>query len=149
MARCRVPVAAIIAGDGGARTDLQQLIHDLGVEDRVRLIGRLDDESMRAWYANAFGVFFGPYDEDYGFITLEAMLSAKPVITCTDSGGPLEFVLDGETGYVTPPDPDSVADAIERLYQDKQRAKDMGAAGLSRYRSLGISWDHVVQKLLS
>jgi glycosyltransferase involved in cell wall biosynthesis len=77
------------------------------------------------------------------------MLSAKPVITCTDSGGPLEFVLDGETGYVTPPDPDSVADAIERLYQDKQRAKDMGAAGLSRYRSLGISWDHVVQKLLS
>ncbi len=149
MARCRVPVAAIIAGDGGARAGLQQLVHDLKVEDRVRLIGRLDDESMRAWYANALGVFFGPYDEDYGFITLEAMLSSKPVITCTDSGGPLEFVLDGDTGYVTPPDPDSVADAIERLYNDKRRAKDMGAAGLSRYRALGISWDHVVQKLLS
>jgi glycosyltransferase involved in cell wall biosynthesis len=149
MARCRVPVAAIIAGDGGARTDLQQLIYELKIEDRVRLIGRIDDEAMRTWYANALGIFFGPYDEDYGFITLEAMLSSKPVITCTDSGGPLDFVLDGETGRVVTPDPDSVADAIEYLYEDKQRARDMGVAGLSRYRSLDISWDHVVQKLLA
>lgn len=149
MARCRVPVAAIIAGDGGARTDLQQLIYELKIEDRVRLIGRIDDEAMRAWYANALGVFFGPYDEDYGFITLEGMLSSKPVITCTDSGGPLDFVLDGETGRVVSPDPDSVADAIEYLYEDKRRARDMGASGLSRYRSLGISWDQVVEKLLT
>ena len=149
LARCRVPVAAIIAGDGGARTDLQQLIHELKVEDRVRLIGRIDDEAMRIWYANALGIFFGPYDEDYGFITLEAMLSSKPVITCTDSGGPLDFVLDRETGRVVAPDPDSVADAIEYLYEDKQRARDLGVAGLNRYRSLDISWDHVVEKLLA
>ena len=40
----------------------------------------------------ALGVIFPPLDEDYGYVTLEAMLAAKPVITCTDSGGPLEFV---------------------------------------------------------
>lgn len=50
-------------------------------------------------------VFFGPYDEDYGYITLEAMLAAKPVITCRDSGGPLEFVQQDETGWVVEPDP--------------------------------------------
>lgn len=149
MARCRAPVAAIIAGDGGARTDLLRLIYELKIEDRVRLIGRIDDKAMRAWYANALGIFFGPYDEDYGFITLEAMLSSKPVITCTDSGGPLDFVLDGETGRIVSPDPDSVADAIEYLYENKWRAKDLGAAGLSRYCSLGISWDQVVDKLLA
>jgi glycosyltransferase involved in cell wall biosynthesis len=149
MARCRVPVAAIISGDGSLRKDLQQLIHDLNVEDRVRFIGRIDDDALRIWYANALGIFFGPYDEDYGFITLEAMLSSKPVITCTDSGGPLDFVLDGETGRIVAPDPDSVADAIEYLYEDKKRARDMGLSGLSRYHSLDISWDHVVEKLLA
>jgi len=149
MAHCRAPVAAIIAGDGGARADLQQLIRELKVEDRVRLIGRIDDKEMRTWYAHALGVFFGPYDEDYGFITLEAMLSSKPVITCTDSGGPLDFVLDEETGLVVAPDPTSVADAIEYLYENKRRAKEMGLAGRDRYRSLDISWDRVVEKLLA
>ena len=148
MARCRAPVVAIIAGSGGSRLELLRLIHELKVEDRVRLIGRIDCVAMRTWYANALGVFFGPYDEDYGYVTLEAMLSSKPVITCTDSGGPLEFILDKETGLVVIPDPDCIADAIEHLHEDKKRARNMGATGLCKYRSYGISWDDVAQKLL-
>jgi glycosyltransferase involved in cell wall biosynthesis len=148
MARCRAPVAAIIAGTGGAQMELEQLISELNINNRVRLLGRIDDEEMRAWYANALGVFFGPYDEDYGFITLEAMLSSKPVITCADSGGPLEFVIDGETGCVASPDPDGVADAIEFLYADKQRAKHLGIVGRERYRELDISWNRVVESLI-
>jgi len=148
MARCRAPVAAIIAGDGGARPELERLISELDVGDRVRLIGRINDEEMRVWYANALGVFFGPFDEDYGFITLEAMLSSKPVITCTDSGGPLDFVVDGETGFVVAPEPEGVADAIEFLYADKQRAKRLGDAGQERYRAFDISWSRVVEKLI-
>lgn len=149
MARCRAPVAAIIAGDGGAKTTLLRLIEELNISDRVRLIGRIDDKEMRAWYAHSLGVFFGPYDEDYGFITLEAMLSSKPVITCTDSGGPLDFVLDGETGFVVSPDPDSIADAIEYLHNHKRNARDLGAAGRDRYKSLDISWDSVAGQLLT
>jgi glycosyltransferase involved in cell wall biosynthesis len=148
MAHCRAPVAAIIAGEGGHRARLERLICDLDLGDRVRLIGRIDDAAMRAWYANALGVFFGPFDEDYGFITLEAMLSSKPVITCSDSGGPLDFVVHGETGLVVEPDAASVADAIEVLHANRPRARAIGAAGSAYYRSLGISWDNVVDELL-
>jgi glycosyltransferase involved in cell wall biosynthesis len=103
---------------------------------------------MLSWYANSLGVFFRPYDEDYGYVTLEAMLSAKPVITCSDSGGPREFVLDGETGFVVEPRPELVADAIDRLAANPGRAAQMGQNGLASYASLGITWDHVVSTLL-
>ena len=44
---------------------------------------------------NCLAVLYPPVDEDYGYVTLEGMLSSKPVVTCTDSGGPLEFIADG------------------------------------------------------
>jgi len=76
------------------------------------------------------------------------MLSSKPVITCTDSGGPLEFVEDQVTGYVCDPDPKVIARAIDALYADKQKAKAMGQAGYNKYHAANISWDHVIETLL-
>jgi glycosyltransferase involved in cell wall biosynthesis len=149
MAYCKSPVMAVIAGDGGMRQSLELLVEELNLQDRVRFVGRISDSEMRVWYANALGVFFGPHDEDYGFITLEAMLSSKPVITCSDSGGPLDFVVDGETGVVVNPDPQEIAHAIEDLFRNKERAKEIGSAGLARYRALNISWDSVLKKLLA
>ena len=55
---------------------------------------------------------FVPQDEDYGYITLEAMLAAKPVITVTDAGGPLEFITDGSEGLITAPEPAPLARAM-------------------------------------
>ncbi len=149
MRHTRSRVFALIAGEGGARERLARLIEDLGVSDRVRLLGRIPDDDMPSYYACSLGVFFGPRDEDYGYVTLEAMLSAKPVITCTDSGGPLEFVRDGQTGLVVEPEPQAVAAAIERLVDSRSLAVDLGHAGRERYRQLGISWDRVVAQLLS
>ena len=146
---CRAPVGFVIAGDGGLRHELQVLIDRLDLSARVRLVGRVSANEMRAWYANALGVFFGPFDEDYGYVTLEAMLSAKPVITCTDSGGPLEFVLDGVTGAVVPASPETVARAIDALFESPDRAAAMGRAGRQRYADLEIGWDHVLDALLN
>jgi glycosyltransferase involved in cell wall biosynthesis len=72
---------------------------------------------------------FPPLDEDYGYVTLEAMLSAKPVITCTDSGGPLEFVRDKETGLIAEQTPESLAAAMDELWKDQARAKAWGENG--------------------
>src|SRR5690242_21322023 len=47
-------------------------------------------------------------------ISLEAMLSSKALITCSDSGGPLEFVRDGVTGYVADPTAQAMAAAMDR-----------------------------------
>ena len=90
---------------------------------------------------------FTPYDEDYGYVTLESFLASKPVITCTDSGGPVELVEDGVSGWVTEPDPRSVAEAIDSLAADRNRAARMGMAGLERARALEINWDHVIEEL--
>jgi glycosyltransferase involved in cell wall biosynthesis len=113
MAQVKSPVVALIAGTGGQQLQLQALIEQLGLGDRVRLLGHLSAAEHRGFYARALGVFFGPYQEDYGYVTLEAMLAAKPVITCSDSGGPTEFVVDGVTGAVVAPTSEAIAEVID------------------------------------
>lgn len=88
-------------------------------------------------------------DEDYGYITLEAMLAQKAVITCADSGGPLEFVIDRQTGIVAQPAAASLAAALDMLWDDRERARQWGCAGRQRYDDLHIDWGHVVERLLA
>jgi glycosyltransferase involved in cell wall biosynthesis len=118
------------------------------LHDRVAMLGHIPDAEKYAWYANALAVAYPPYDEDYGYVTLEAMLSSKPVITCADSGGPLEFVVDGETGFVTPPEPRALAEKLDWLCEHQGQAARMGRNGRAHYADQQISWDHVVQTLL-
>ncbi len=147
MAHVRTRIIALIAGDGGQRDKLERLVAELELGHCVKFIGRPSDEEKIGLYARALCVFFGPYDEDYGYVTLEAMLSHKAVITCHDSGGPLEFVVAGRTGCVVAPEPKEIAAAIDELNDNRARAVQMGAEGRTRYTELDISWDAVVEKL--
>ena len=97
-------------------------------------------------YAGARGVVYTPFDEDYGYVTLEAFLSAKPVVTASDAGGPLEFVRDGVNGFVCAPDSSAVASAINRLAADASLARRLGETGQSAARA--ITWDGVIEQLL-
>jgi glycosyltransferase involved in cell wall biosynthesis len=148
-AHVRSPVAVLIGGEGGQADRYRRLVDDLGLAHRVRLIGRFSEAEKRVLYARCLGVLFVPRDEDYGYVTLEAMLSAKPVITCSDSGGPLEFVEDGSNGLVSDPEPEALAAAIDRLYEDRHRARDMGEQGRADYARHDISWHNVVARLLA
>jgi glycosyltransferase involved in cell wall biosynthesis len=148
LAVCTTPIKAVFAGTGSMYAQLLAETEKLGLMDRVRFVGAISRQDMLNYYAHAMAVFFGPLDEDYGYITLEAMLSGKLVITCKDSGGPLEFVIDSETGFVTDPKPESVAEVLEQIAGNADLACDMGRNGLARYKSLDITWDHVVERLL-
>ena len=148
MKEVRAPGSAVFAGEGGQIGAMRELAESLGVADRVRFLGRVTREELLALYAHAAAVCFPPFDEDYGYVTLEAMLSSKPVITCTDSGGPLEFVVEGETGCVVAPEPAEVARAVDLLLSDAGRAARMGRAGLALYRQRVLGWDNVVDTLL-
>jgi glycosyltransferase involved in cell wall biosynthesis len=128
---------------------LSTMARHLRVQDRVEWLGYTTEEEKRALYARALGVIFPPMDEDYGYVTLEAMLASKPVITCTDSGGPLEFVCDGETGLITGPTPEALATAMDKLWADRALAEAMGEAGRIHYDRRQISWSTVVERLLS
>jgi glycosyltransferase involved in cell wall biosynthesis len=143
------PVQLIVAGEGGQRYFYENLISQLDVTDKVQLIGRFTEAEKRVFYARSLGVVFVPKDEDYGYITLEAMLSSKPVICCSDSGGPTEFIEHGSNGLVVEPDEKQLAQAIDQLYENKQKAKLMGEQGLQTYKQKNICWDNVVGEILS
>ncbi|MDH1341711.1 glycosyltransferase family 4 protein [Ectopseudomonas oleovorans] len=142
------PVIAIISGEGGEYENYKKLIKKLGLEHRIRLVGHVSHNQMQRYYANCLAVFFGPYDEDYGYVSLEAMLSEKPVITCTDSGGVTEFVVNGETGFVVKPEPVEIAEAINIAWADKAKAARLGKNAKELYLSKDINWRSVVSKLM-
>ena len=152
LALTRNPVRICFAGisDHPDYTDkLQQLARKLKVQKRVEWLGGISEDEKRARYASALAVVYPPVDEDYGYVTLEAMLSSKPVITCRDSGGPLEFVVDNQTGLITEPTPESLAAAFDSVWENRAETEAWGRAGHARYESLGLSWPNVVRKLLA
>lgn len=144
----KTPVKFVLLGEGGQRARLEAQIACAGLAERVYLAGFCPRAEQLVWYAHALAVFFGPHDEDYGYVTLEAALAARPVITCTDSGGPLEFIHHGVTGLVVEPDPAAIAEAADRLYADRQRAKAMGEAAREAILALDLRWENVVARLL-
>ena len=147
MAYVSSTVRAVIAGRGTLADDLEKLARQPGVAGRVDLTGFVSDDELVAQYANTLAVVYTPFDEDYGYVTLQAFLAGKPVITAYDSGGVLEWVEDGVTGIVTDGSPEQVGAAIDCLAADRALAERMGAAG--RARASALSWDSVVQTLVS
>ncbi len=135
----------VVAGRGPQLENLQRQAERLGLGDRIRFAGFVPEEELLSLYAGAFAVLYAPVDEDYGYVTVEAFLSGKPVVTCKDSGGTLEFVEDGVSGYVVDPEPQALAEAVNRLFADRGRAREMGASG--RPRVTGIGWDAVIDAL--
>ena len=147
MARVDKPIRLVVAGDGTQRANVERAAAAAGVADRVEFLGAVDDPRLLALYRDALAVLYPPYDEDFGYVTLEAFLSRKPVVTATDSGGPTEFVVDGLNGFVRAPEAEAFAEAVNTLALDRRRAASMGEAGYDRART--ITWDGVVEKLVS
>jgi glycosyltransferase involved in cell wall biosynthesis len=123
-------IRAVIAGDGEERAALVDLARALGVANRVTFTGVLTDADLIAHLARCRAVCFPPLDEDYGFVTAEAFASAKAVVTCRDSGGPVELVQDGVTGFVTEPTPEALGHALARMMDDRGAAETMGQAAV-------------------
>jgi glycosyltransferase involved in cell wall biosynthesis len=140
------PIRLLVVGDGSQREPLARLAAESGVMDRVQFRGAVWGEEVAALYSGALAVLYPPFDEDYGYVTLEAFLSAKPVVTASDSGGTLEFVEDGRNGFVSPPAAGPIAEAISRLAADRALARRLGQAGRERARA--ITWDGVIEQLL-
>lgn len=143
MRHVRVDIPFLIAGTGPDEAELRALA---STDHRIRFLGYVSDSELAQLYSDALAVLFVPYDEDYGLITVEAMLSAKPVLTTTDAGGPNELVRDGETGFSVAPDAVELARRIEFLCNHRSVAREMGRK--ARTVAQSISWSPVVPALL-
>ncbi len=135
----------VIVGTGPQRENLERQIERLGLGDRVVLKGFVPEDELLDLYAGAFAVLYAPLDEDYGYVTVEAFMSGKPVVTCNDSGGTLEFVDHESNGLVVEPQAEAIAAAVESLFTNRERAREMGEQG--RPKVSGIGWDHVIDSL--
>ena len=134
---------AVIAGDGEERDRIEALIAELGVADRVTLAGSASPAQLVQYLANCRAVCFPPFDEDYGFVTVEAFVSQKAVVTCTDSGGPAELVEHGVNGFVCDPTPEALALRFRELMDDAALAERLGQNAYARGSQL--TWPDTVK----
>jgi len=139
-------VQLVVAGEGTQRENVERAAHAAGVADRVTFLGRVDDDRLIELYGGALAVVYPPYDEDLGYVTLEAFLARKPVVTCVDSGGPNEFVSNATNGFVCEPSAEAIAQAINRLAGDRRLAASLGSAGFDV--ASRITWDGVIERLV-
>jgi glycosyltransferase involved in cell wall biosynthesis len=138
----------VLAGGGRQLAHYQSLIKsDRKIQKRVEMRGFVSEEEMLKLYRDALAICYLPWDEDYGYVSLEAMYSGKPLIVARDGGGATEFIEDGREGSVVDPTPEAVARAIDELYLDRKRAQEMGERGREKVLAMKLSWQHVVEKL--
>jgi glycosyltransferase involved in cell wall biosynthesis len=143
----RPTLRAVVAGEGPDRERLEGLARERGLDGRAVFAGRVSDEQLTDLYASCLAVYYAPVDEDFGLVPYEAFLAEKPVVTTTDAGGPLEVVRDRGNGLVCEPAAASLAEACSWLGENVESAREWGQAG-RRVAEL-LSWDHVIERLLS
>jgi glycosyltransferase involved in cell wall biosynthesis len=151
LAHVRTDVRLLIAGPPDSPADgerLQSLIkrHHLG--SRVELhLGFQPRERLVHWVNHSLASACIPYDEDYGYVTLEAFYAGKPVLTTNDAGGVLDFVDHRHTGLIVEPSPESLAAAITELSADRQTAVAWGEAARDHIHDRNINWPETIKKL--
>jgi len=143
-----VPEAKVlICGEGAEERSLRELADRHGLGERCRFVGRVSDEVLIAELAQSRAVLYGPFDEDYGYATIEAFLAEKPVITCRDSGEAARIVAGTGGGWVVEPSPPAIAAAISAAYRaSNAELATLGRAGATFAREL--NWRHVVDTLV-
>jgi glycosyltransferase involved in cell wall biosynthesis len=136
-----------IVGTGPHLDYLKSVAKEYNVEKKVEFPGFVPENELLDLYANALCVAYTPVDEDLGYVSMESILSKKPLITCSDSGGSLEFIENGGNGYLVEPNPDKISEAINKIYLDGT-AEKMGEEGYKKFGNNFLSWDVVIKKLL-
>lgn len=134
----------LLAGDGPERSNLEQLTRKLGVERRVKFLGRCDRPKTVALFKGcSFFVLPSRY-EPLGIVNLEAMAAGKPAIA-TRVGGVPEIVADEQTGLLVPPDdPAAMAGAMNRIGNDLELRFRLGRGGLNRVKT--FTWDAIAEQ---
>jgi glycosyltransferase involved in cell wall biosynthesis len=143
------PLRIVFAGGGREREYYESLIELYDVGDRIEVRGFVEEKEVLDLYSNALAICYLPFDEDYGYVTLEAMYSGKPVIVAADSGGAREWIEDRSEGLVVEPEARAIAAALDELYLDRDLARRLGSNGREKILSMNLSWEHVVEKLVS
>ena len=143
-------VKIYLAGRGSIKeiNYLKELIEKYDLQNRVKLLGYISEEEKIDYYSRCLAVYFGAYNEDYGYVTLEAFYSRKPVIVHKDAGGPLEFVIDNHNGFVIEDAEEKLSNTIDNLVNSNGLPQKMGETGYRTIIEKDINWDFTIKQLL-
>lgn len=130
------------------KNEIYSIIRKNNLEKKVVIDDRWISEKEKAdYFAGCLCGLYIPFDEDsYGYTSLESHHSQKGVITCTDSGGTGELIIDGYNGLIVPPDPRELARQFDMLYEDRTLAENLGINGKKRIEDLQINWYNVIRR---
>ena len=127
--------------------ELNQLLDSLPLNrSSVTFVRSFSDQEKREFLSKAHCVLYTPRFEHFGIVPLEAMQAGRPVIA-TATGGPLETIVDGRTGYLcAEPLVENFAQRMKEFVENPQRAKQMGAEGRRRVEE-NFAFQPFAQKL--
>lgn len=108
--------------------ELRALVEKHKIADHVTFVRSFTDSQKISLLHQCRALLYTPSNEHFGICPLEAMYMRRPVVA-VNSGGPLETVLDGETGFLCDPTPEEFSAKMERLYGNRNEAGTMGKAG--------------------
>jgi len=118
-----------IIGDGPERQKLSNLIEELGLAERVKILGFIPHSETISYYRKAEIFVLPAIKEGFGLVFVEALASGTPVISA-DSGGVPDIIQDGITGLLVPPEnAEQLAQAIAKLLDHPELAAQMAMAG--------------------
>jgi glycosyltransferase involved in cell wall biosynthesis len=135
-----------IVGNGSHKMILQKLVSDLGLEDRVKFWGYVNEEKLRNIYSECFCTIFTPLREPFGMVALESMAAGKPVIGCNE-GGFTEIMENNKHGFLVDPEPEKIAEKISYLKENKDIYKKMSKNCLKTAKI--YSWEKTSSDLLN
>ncbi len=137
----------LIVGDGPYLNWLKQLTKKLKLEDRVVFVGPISDYWLPAYYAATDVVVLPSTSrlEAFGIVGLEAMASGKPLVL-SDIPGVRDVISSDEGFIVEPLDPEALAEALEKIWNYPENAKQMGLKGRERVVSM-FSWEKVSKEV--
>ena len=125
-----VPARLVLVGDGPDLGPATDLARELGVLDRIRLIGVVDD--VAPYLRGADVLLLPSQTEAFGLVALEALAAGVPVVASRVGGLP-EVVRHGVSGYLLPPgDVEGMARQAVALLRDRTLAQRLGRAGAER-----------------
>lgn len=139
------PLLVLPGADGGRDAEIELLIAELGIGERVLFPGWVDDAVLDTLYAHALGLIFPSLMEGFGLPILEAMQVGCPVATSNRSSMP---EIGGDAAlYFDPEDGAAIAEAITRLASDPALRERLSSAG--RSRAAEFSWDRTSEQTVA
>ncbi len=142
-----VKVSIIGKGRSEDTERLLRLSEKYGISDRCEILGYVSEEELVKHLSDCRALFYAPFDEDYGYATIEAFLAHKPVVTCDDSGEVASFIRKTGAGFISDTNPINIATNLLHIYEmsDKE-LEDLGLRGYGFAKE--ITWDKIIKALV-